>query len=192
MEEAIKAQARGSWYGQCWSLDALFATPNLLNLLPGADVGYVVGLKANQSELLAQAQGLRQQRVVFDWSPCEKGHGRVEDRHYQGYELPLWHLQERWSKTGLQTVVWVDRSRYRTKDGQTTQASCCFVRNRSLIGLGGQELAGAIRNHWRIESIGSPCTGHDRWGGCFALWTLNSDAEFSQCVECGGEPVARN
>ena len=152
VEEAIKAQARGSWYGQCWSLDALFATPNLLNLLPGADVGYVVGLKANQNELLAQARKLRQQRAVFDWSPCEKGHGRVEERHYQGYELPLWHLQERWSKTGLQTVVWVDRSRYRTKDGQTTQASCCFVRNRSLTGLGGQELAGAIRNHWRIES----------------------------------------
>ena len=52
VEEAIKAQAPGSWQGQCWSLDALFATPNLLTLLPGADVGYVVGLKANQSELL--------------------------------------------------------------------------------------------------------------------------------------------
>ena len=52
VEDAIKAQALGSWQGQCWSLDALFATPNLLTLLPGADVGYVVGLKANQSELL--------------------------------------------------------------------------------------------------------------------------------------------
>ena len=89
---------------------------------------------------------------MFDWSSCEKGHGRVEERLYQGYELPLWHLEDCWSKTGLQTVVWVDRSRYRTKDGQTTQASCCFVRNRSLIGLGGQALAGSIRNHWRIES----------------------------------------
>ena len=89
---------------------------------------------------------------MFDWEPCEKGHGRVEERHYQGYELPLWHLEDLWPKTGLQTVVWVGRSRYRTKDGQTTQASCCFVRNRSLTGLGGQELAGAIRNHWRIES----------------------------------------
>ena len=65
----------------------------------------MVGLKANQSELLAQAQGLRQQSAVFDWEPCEKGHGRVEEHHYQGYELPLWHLEDRWSKTGLQTVV---------------------------------------------------------------------------------------
>ena len=65
VEEAIKVQSPGSWQGQCWSLDALFATPNLLNLSPGADVGYVVGLKANQGELLAQAQGLRQQPTVL-------------------------------------------------------------------------------------------------------------------------------
>lgn len=152
VEAYIKAQAQPSLQGQCWSLDALFTTPTVLSLLHEAGVGYVVGMKANQSELLAQAQGLRQQSAVFDWEQSEKGHGRVEQRHYQGYELPLWQLEERWSRTGLETVVWVDRSRYRTKDGYSTQESCCFVSNRSLRGLGGQELAGAIRNHWRIES----------------------------------------
>ena len=89
VEDAIKAQAQESLQGQCWSLDTLFAT---LTLLHGADARYVVSLNANQSELLAQTQGLRQQPTVFDWPQCEKGQDWVEERHYQGYELPLWHL----------------------------------------------------------------------------------------------------
>lgn len=152
VEEYIQAQSTGSLQGECWSLDALFATPALLRALQEAGVNYVVGLKANQAELLTQAQALREGEAHFDWAQLEKGHGRVEQRHYQGYELPLWQVDARWDRSGLVSIVWVERNRFRTKDGKTTQESCCFVSNVNLEGLGGLVLAGAIRNHWRIES----------------------------------------
>ena len=137
---------------QRFSLDALHTTPALLGLLHQAGAGYIVGLKANQSALLAQAQGVAHHPAAFANRQVEKGHGRVETRSYEAYRLhPLW-VEERWEDTGLQTVVWVERTRWRPKDGHSTHQRMCFVSNLVLTQATYWELVGAIRNHWQIES----------------------------------------
>lgn len=137
---------------QRFSLDALHTTPTLLGLLHQAGAGYVVGLKANQSALLAQAERVMSSAAAFTNRQVEKGHGRLDVRSYEAYRLnPLW-VEERWKDSGLQTVVWVERERWRQKDGQSTHERVGFVSNLVLNESTYWELVSAIRNHWQIEA----------------------------------------
>lgn len=152
VEQYFKSQSVASLKGQRFSLDALHTTPGLLGLLHGGEAGYVVGLKANQLTLLTQAEGLVNSPAAFESRQVEKGHGRVEVRTYAAYRFhPLW-LEERWVGAGIQTVIWVNRERWRQKDGYSTQERVCFVSNLSLNESTYWECVGAIRNHWQIES----------------------------------------
>jgi predicted transposase YbfD/YdcC len=138
--------------GQRISLDALYTTPAMLGVLHQAGVGYVVGLKTNQSALLAQAQRVVNRPAAFADRQVEKGHRRVEMRSYAAYPLnPLW-LDERCQASGIQTVIWADRERWRHKTGHITRERVCFVSNLALSALRYWELVGAIRNHWQIEA----------------------------------------
>jgi len=136
---------------QRMSLDALFLTPALLDTLQAKEVGYVVGLKNNQSELLAQAMFQQTHHEPVDsYTHVEKGHGRVDRRHYEVYGLADIDLAQRWANSGLASLICVDRHRWQAKTGRVSQEQAWFVSN--LPHGYGQELIGAIRNHWRIEA----------------------------------------
>ena len=136
---------------QRMSLDALFLTPTIVEHLQQNEVGYVVGLKSNQAELLAQSvKEKSHNQALEEYHQLEKGHGRVESRAYEVYSLAGVDLAERWAKSGLESVVCVDRHRWQAKTGRVSQEQAWFVSN--LPASCGLELVGAIRNHWQIEA----------------------------------------
>lgn len=136
--------------GQGLSLDALHLTPTLLTKLEEHKAMYVVGLKGNQSELLRLANGLSQGLPFEEYSHLEKGHGRVEQRSYQFYQVEPMALEDRWALAGLQTMIRVERHRLTTKTNTATCEVAWFVSN---LGVSKSiSIAGAIRNHWQIEA----------------------------------------
>lgn len=74
---------------------------------------YLVGLKANQSNLYRQCIC----RTLFDIADCEQldgeseRHGRTEQRLYRCYSLAPLALAPRWQTTGLVTLIRVERHR---------------------------------------------------------------------------------
>jgi len=88
------------------SLDALHCKP--LSLEPIAEAGgiYLVGLKENQKEMFLEVQEMvRQRPSLWETESLEKGHGRIEQRKYQVYDIAKIYQDERWDKCQIQRAV---------------------------------------------------------------------------------------
>jgi predicted transposase YbfD/YdcC len=74
--------------GEKITLDALHCNEPTLSLIAGARGKYLVGLKNNQKELLNQVSRQIKEAFVFYHSrEIEKGHGRIQTRRYQIYDI---------------------------------------------------------------------------------------------------------
>lgn len=88
------------------SLDALHCKP--LSLEPIAEAGgiYLVGLKEDQKEMFLEVQEMvRQRPSLWETESLEKGHGRIEQRKYQVYDIANIYQDERWDKCQIQRAV---------------------------------------------------------------------------------------
>ncbi|MEX0272730.1 ISAs1 family transposase, partial [Leptolyngbyaceae cyanobacterium UHCC 1019] len=97
-----------------FSLDALHAQVDTLELLESRHCHYLVGLKANQKLLLKQMQRLVQQECPLSQANHDETlHGRQTQRTVRVYAAPP-DLPKRWTKAGITRLIWVKRQGIRS------------------------------------------------------------------------------
>ncbi|MBA2749352.1 MAG: ISAs1 family transposase [Tatlockia sp.] len=132
------------------SLDALHCNPETLELIAESKGKYLVGLKENQKELKKQfGREIEKQSVLFKTGGVEKGHGRIETRKYEFYDLLEMEKDERWKKCQIKTLIKVNRERTNQKSGKSSLEESYYVSNE--VGKY-EELSEAVRNHWQVET----------------------------------------
>lgn len=132
------------------SLEAWHCTPATLALVTPPGGQYLVGVKDNQKQLKKQiCRVVAEQSCVWALTTTEKGHGRIETRNYQFYDVVAMPTDERWQPCHLKTVVQVRRTREALQSGSRSVAESYYVSN--AVGCY-EELAGAIRGHWQVET----------------------------------------
>jgi predicted transposase YbfD/YdcC len=115
---------------------------------------YVIALKGNQGNLLAEAENFFQQAACVGYeeagcevsSSIEKSHGRLEERTIVVINQLDW-LDSRTDWAGLTSMIEVT-SRRTIKD-KTTEEKRYFISSRSLSA---KNAGTAVRNHWLIEN----------------------------------------
>ena len=132
------------------SLDALHCKPKTLQIIVSGGGQYLVGLKENQKELKrAVFQALEGQACLWRSETLEKGHGRIESRKYEFYDLLEMKTDDRWTALQLRTAVKVARRREELKSGKQSAEESYYLSNQ--VGSY-EELAAAIRKHWSVET----------------------------------------
>lgn len=98
------------------SLDALHCKPRTLEIIAQSGGSYLVGLKENQKEFLKQVKHVvENQPFLFQDSEIEKGHGRIEERSYEFFDLLEMAELQRWQNCKLKTAIKVSRFREEMK-----------------------------------------------------------------------------
>ena len=139
--------------GSAYSFDALHTGSKLLDLIEDKQGVYLAQVKRNQQILLEEVQHIEQYlKPHYSFNQEEKGHGRIERR--QGFLYPLNPecLAKRWGKTGIKTLVLIERNRQRCKTGHISHEKAYFITNLKLDEKSAQGLVHAVRNHWAVES----------------------------------------
>ncbi len=110
----------------------------------------MVGLKDNQKELKKQSkQAIENQAVLFRSSGVEKGHGRVETRRYEFYDLLEMEKADKWKMCQIKTLIKVSRERAELKSGRISREDSYYLSNE----VGNyEELGEAVRLHWQVET----------------------------------------
>lgn len=136
--------------GQKISLDALHCKPATLAVITQKKGKYLVGLKANQKELSRQIKRvIAGQAHLWKTGTVEKGHGRIESREYEFYDVLEMKKDERWQSSQIKTAVRVKRERVELKSGKTSLEQAYYLTN--IVGSY-EELSHAIRRHWAVET----------------------------------------
>jgi predicted transposase YbfD/YdcC len=132
------------------SFDALHCKPKTLLMIADEQGKYLVGLKENQKELLRQVKKtIEVQAILWKKSGIEKGHGRIETRRYEFYDILEMEKAERWATCQMRTAMKVIRQREELKSGKKSCETSYYVTNETG---NYEELAEAIRNHWQVET----------------------------------------
>lgn len=130
--------------------DALHLTPSMTEMVAQAGGVFVIGLKQNQKQLL---QDMVDHSRVFaprvEHKTVEKAHGRLEIRQYTCFDVSGEYFESRWAKSGLSSLIRVERTRRILKNNDSSQQVSYYVSNgKSEDAL---EYFQAVRNHWSIE-----------------------------------------
>lgn len=134
------------------TIDAMGCQKDIAQKIITAEADYVLGLKGNQSTLHDDVQlyfeSSNQMPKLYPLSKhmtLEKGHGRIEKRHYSITTDIDWLLQKPvWA--GLKSIGMV-RSIIETK-GKTTEETRYFISSLTDV----EAFAKAVRSHWGIEN----------------------------------------
>jgi hypothetical protein len=119
--------------GQKISLDAFHFSPQTLSLIHQAKGQYLISLKKNQKKLLAHMQEVSTcLPVQCTFKTTDKGHRRIETRHYQVFDIKNKQLDKRFKKTGLTTHIKVQRQRLTLKNQKQTN-EIAFYQRFSLL-----------------------------------------------------------
>ncbi len=132
------------------TLDALHCKPRTLLPIAAAGGIYLVGLKENQTEMFLEVQEMtRQLPCLHKTETLEKGHGRIEYRKYQVYDIAEIYQDERWDKCDLKRAVKVSRERVAIKNGKQSMETSYYLSNGTT---NPSELCLAVRKHWSVET----------------------------------------
>jgi predicted transposase YbfD/YdcC len=136
--------------GEKITFDALHCNPKTLSVIGQAGGKYVVGLKNNQKELLKQViNEAKNMPVMFETGKDEKGHGRIERRSYEIFDILEMEKAGRWDDCQIRTAIKVQRKREEVKTGKQSVETSWYVSNE--VGKY-EETVLAIRRHWQIET----------------------------------------
>ena len=143
--------------GQKISMDALHCKPNTLEPIQESGGIYLVGLKANQKELLSECVDvIRFSRPTFSFIQAEckpdksikPKHGRIEKREYQVFDISKEENHERWINCKINTLIKVKRDITGVKTQKKYIEISYYISNQSDNYL---ELCHAVREHWSVE-----------------------------------------
>lgn len=138
------------------TLDALHMNPTTtapINLAGGI---YVIQVKNNQEELRKQCEHLAAEDAPLEViTTVEKGHGRHETRKGAFFDLEKVEFPERWSDSGLRTLIVMERQTVKTARRKVSSEVSYYVSNQEVSleqSNVRSELFTAIRRHWGVES----------------------------------------
>lgn len=138
------------------TLDAHHCNPKTTAQIHQAGGQYIVQIKGNQPTLLKQCQGLASTtEPLSSHSESDKGHGRLTIREGQCFDISGLNLVARWSDSGIRTLVVMKRQTLTLAKQKTTYETAYYLSNQELVSEPqgqAQELTGAIREHWHVES----------------------------------------
>jgi predicted transposase YbfD/YdcC len=140
--------------GAIITIDAMGTQKEIAGQIVDQKGDYVLALKGNQEKLHQAVMEYVDQQVQTDFKKIgarrhitrEKGHGRIETRHYVQMPAPK-TLPGYKNWKGLLTIGVA--MLYCLRDGKETAETRYFI---SSLGMGVRKLARAIRNHWGIEN----------------------------------------
>ena len=136
------------------TVDALHSNPLTTALIAQAMGVYLVQVKANQAELLAQLKSIPAQIPLGgEWEEVEKANGRMSIRNYKHYNIKDFDFDQRWNLSNISTLCVVNRQFTEIKTGEIMQDTAFYISNKMLptkkIFI---DLANAIRRHWTVEN----------------------------------------
>ncbi len=135
---------------QKMSFDALHCKPRTLLMIAQATGKYLVGVKENQKQLLRQViKTSEEHAILWKKSGMEKGHGRIERRDCEFYDVLEMAKAERWDHCQMRTAIKVSREREELKNGKKSLETSYYVTNETG---NYEELAEALRRHWQVET----------------------------------------
>lgn len=139
------------------SLDAHHFNPITTAQIHQTEGIYLTQVKENQATFLKQCQLLhKQSQPLAETTNHEKGHGRVTTRCSHLFSLASLTLDARWERSGLSTLIVVDRETFDVAKQKTSFETSYYVSNSVLeaecIKPLTEELSCAIRFHWGVES----------------------------------------
>ena len=130
--------------------DALHLYPAMTQPIEQAGGIFLIGLKENQKELLADMSKFAECfNSVNEYISIEKGHGRLEKRHYFQYDISEEYFDDRWNKTNFRTLVKVVRNRLDLKTQNQSTETAFYISNGIVQYT--NEYFDAIRKHWIVE-----------------------------------------
>lgn len=117
--------------------------PKTLEKIAETGGKYLVGLKENQKQLLKEIiKTSENQAILQKLSGVEKGHGRLETRRYEFYDLLELEKDERWETCQIRTAIKVMRFREELKTGKKSEETSYYVTHE----------VGALRRNQRSNS----------------------------------------
>jgi predicted transposase YbfD/YdcC len=138
------------------TLDALHMNPTTTAQINLAGGIYIIQVKDNQEELRKQCERLAAEDAPLEViTTVEKGHGRYETRKGAFFDMEKIEFAERWSDSGLRTLIVMERQTIKTAHWKVSSEVSYYVSNQevSLEQSNVQsELFTAIRRHWGVES----------------------------------------
>jgi predicted transposase YbfD/YdcC len=131
--------------------DALHLCPALTEQIQTAGGVFLIGLKNNQKKLL---QDMKDHAAGFapihTYTSIDKGHGRIEKRCYQLYDISGEYFDPRWDNTNFCSLVVVNRERTDLKGENPQHETSYYISNGKA--KKNNEYFDAIRNHWAVET----------------------------------------
>lgn len=130
--------------------DALHLNPQTTELIASMGGVFLIGLKENQKELLADmSKDSSFLMPVNQLITTDKGHGRVEKRSYFHYDVSWEYFDPRWKKSNFKSLFKVIRQRYDLRSGKTSIETAYYISNGKEDEK--EDFFAAIRNHWTVE-----------------------------------------
>lgn len=138
------------------TLDALHMNPTTTAQINLAGGTYVIQVKDNQAELRTQCEQLAAEDVRLGViATTETGHGRHETRNGTFFDLEKIEFPERWSDSGLRTLIVMERRTIKTAQQKVSSEVSYYLSNQKISPEQFNvqvELFTAIRQHWGVES----------------------------------------
>jgi predicted transposase YbfD/YdcC len=139
------------------TLDALHTDPTTLGQIAGRGGQYIVQVKENQKELTKDLTSKARRLAVLNTIiEHDKGHGRVEKRTYEFFNIQDCLFDKRWESCHLSTLIVVNRHFEVIKSGKIMQEKSFYISNVAILKdtkSRTMNLANAIRGHWSIENL---------------------------------------
>jgi predicted transposase YbfD/YdcC len=137
------------------SLDAHHCNPDSLGQIELAGGTFLVQVKENQPILLEQCKELAQNvsKIAFENQDVDSGHGRITTRNAHLFSMESVSLDLRWQKCNINTLVVMQRETFDVSTQKTTKDASYYLCNQQVDAEKiAEELVGAIRKHWGVES----------------------------------------
>lgn len=138
------------------TLDALHMNPTTTAQINLAGGTYIIQVKDNQKELRKQCEHLATAAeslgIIFT---AEQGHGRYETRKGTFFDLEKIEFPERWSDSGLRTLIVMERQTIKTAPWKVSSEVSYYVSNQGISPEQSNVQSGlftAVRRHWSVES----------------------------------------
>jgi predicted transposase YbfD/YdcC len=136
------------------SLDAHHCNPETMAQIEQAGGQYLIQVKENQPKLLEYCRNLGGQLSLAETVDYDLSHGLVCTREAHLHQLDLSVIDSRWDKSGLQTLVVMNRETFNKATQEMTDETSYYLSNyqnvhkQYTVSL----LAKVIRGHWVVES----------------------------------------
>jgi len=134
--------------------DALHLNPAVTSMIEQGNGIFLIGLKENQKELLADMKWhIKNHQPLATYSTVDKGHGRLEQRHYYHFDVSKEYFDKRWKTTNFRSLFKVIRHRTILKTDDHSEETAYYISNGNLSSKteNAVEYFSAIRNHWSVE-----------------------------------------